>query len=174
MTTVRSSFRLSGFTRSRYRLPLAVMFAAALGLGACANRDAGRKQTGGAVVGAVAGGVAGSMIGKGSGRLIMTGLGTLLGAYIGSQVGKSLDNADRAAAANTAQQTFENNKTGQPGTWNNPDNGHTGTITPTKTYQQADGAYCREYQQTVTVGGKTEQAYGTACRQPDGSWKIVN
>jgi len=26
----------------------------------------------------------------------------------------------------------------------------------------------------VTVGGETEQAYGTACRQPNGSWKIVN
>jgi surface antigen len=36
------------------------------------------------------------------------------------------------------------------------------------------GAYCREYQTTVTVGGKSEQAYGTSCRQPDGSWQIVN
>ena len=26
----------------------------------------------------------------------------------------------------------------------------------------------------VNIGGKTEQAYGTACRQPDGSWKVVN
>ena len=174
MTATHFTSHLSRFVRSGGRVPLVFALIAAVGLGACANREAGRKQTGGAVVGAVAGGVAGSMIGKGSGRLIMTGLGILLGAYIGSEVGKSLDNADRAAAATTAQQTFENNKTGQPGTWNNPDNGHVGTITPTKTYQQADGAYCREYQQTVTVGGKTEQAYGTACRQPDGSWKIVN
>jgi surface antigen len=153
---------------------LTLVFVAALGMSACANRDAGPKQQGGTVVGAVAGGVAGSMVGKGSGRLIMTGLGTLLGAYIGSEVGKSLDRADRLAAANTAQQTFEYSKTGETGTWRNPDNGHSGTVTPTKTYQQADGSYCREYQQTVTVGGKTEQAYGTACRQPDGSWKIVN
>jgi surface antigen len=36
------------------------------------------------------------------------------------------------------------------------------------------GKYCREFQQTVTIGGKTEQAYGTACRQPDGSWQIVS
>jgi surface antigen len=161
MTAPHSRPHRFGFAHSR--VLLVVVLVAALGLGACANREAGRKQIGGAVVGAVAGGVAGSMIGKGSGRLIMTGLGTLLGAYIGSEVGKSLDNADRLAAASTAQQTFEYNKTGQAGTWQNPDNGHTGTVTPTKTYQQ-----------TVTVGGKTEQAYGTACRQPDGSWKIVN
>ena len=45
---------------------------------------------------------------------------------------------------------------------------------PVRTVQQADGTYCREFQQTVTVGGRTEEAYGTACRQPDGSWKIVS
>ena len=27
---------------------------------------------------------------------------------------------------------------------------------------------------TVTIDGKQEQASGTACRQPDGSWRIVN
>jgi len=26
----------------------------------------------------------------------------------------------------------------------------------------------------VTIDGRTEVAYGTACRQPDGSWKIVD
>jgi hypothetical protein len=29
----------------------------------------------------------------------------------------------------------------------------------------------REYQTTVVVGGKNVPAYGTACLQPDGSWK---
>jgi len=58
--------------------------------------------------------------------------------------------------------------------WTNPDNGHAGTVTPTRTYQTAGGTYCREYQQTVTIGGKDERSYGTACRQPDGSWKIAN
>jgi surface antigen len=31
-----------------------------------------------------------------------------------------------------------------------------------------------EYQQTVTIDGKKENSFGTACRQPDGSWRIVN
>ena len=26
--------------------------------------------------------------------------------------------------------------------------------------------------QTITVGGEVQQGYGTACRQPDGTWKI--
>ena len=35
-------------------------------------------------------------------------------------------------------------------------------------------AQCREFQRTITIGGKTEKAYGTACRQPDGTWKEVD
>ena len=31
----------------------------------------------------------------------------------------------------------------------------------------------REYRTTADIGGKQEQMYGTACRQPDGSWKAV-
>lgn len=33
--------------------------------------------------------------------------------------------------------------------------------------------YCREFTRDVKIGGKHEQAYGIACRQPDGSWQIV-
>jgi hypothetical protein len=32
---------------------------------------------------------------------------------------------------------------------------------------------CREFQDTVTVGGAQQRAYGTTCQQPDGSWRIV-
>jgi surface antigen len=40
-----------------------------------------------------------------------------------------------------------------------------------RTYQSG-GSYCREFQNDVTIDGKKENAYGTACRQPDGSWKV--
>ena len=48
------------------------------------------------------------------------------------------------------------------------------TVTPTRTYKDDSGTYCREYQTTVTVGGEEQKAYGTACRQPDGQWKIMS
>ena len=58
--------------------------------------------------------------------------------------------------------------------WNNPDSGNSGTVTPVREGTNANsGAYCREYQTTVTVGGRDQEAYGTACQQPDGSWKVV-
>lgn len=39
---------------------------------------------------------------------------------------------------------------------------------------QANDDFCREYQRRVTIGGKIQDSYGTACLQPDGSWKTVN
>ena len=55
--------------------------------------------------------------------------------------------------------------------WRNPDSGNSGSITPTRTYEIANGQYCREYRQTIVIGGEPQQAYGTACRQPDGTWQ---
>ena len=41
-------------------------------------------------------------------------------------------------------------------------------------YQSQAGQYCREYQSHVNVGGRMQYGYGTACQQPDGSWRVVN
>ena len=147
--------------------------AVALSLAACAS-DSGPKETVGTLLGAGLGGLAGSQIGSGSGQLAAIAGGTLLGAFLGKEIGSSLDSADEAAANQTAQRSLETGPTGATSTWSNPDSGNSGTITPTRTYQAASGEYCREYQQTVTVGGQNESAYGTACRQPDGSWQVVN
>lgn len=145
----------------------------ALGLAGCSS-DAGPKERGGAVVGGVVGGLAGSTIGSGSGRLVAVGVGAILGSIIGSEVGKSLDRADRAYMHETTQHTLESRRSGETSEWVNPDNGHRGSVTPEPAYRASDGRYCREFQQTVTIDGRTERAYGTACRQPDGSWQIVS
>jgi hypothetical protein len=36
------------------------------------------------------------------------------------------------------------------------------------------GAYCREFQGDAIINGTNQPYYGTACRQPDGSWRIVH
>lgn len=38
--------------------------------------------------------------------------------------------------------------------------------------QAYNDSYCREYTQRVRVGGHLQEGYGTACQQPDGSWRI--
>jgi surface antigen len=154
---------------------IALMFVLALGLsvsGCTTTDDWGTKQTLGTGGGAVLGGLAGSQMGKGTGRLWATGAGVLLGALAGGEIGHSLDEADRAAVERAQTQAYTA-PVGEPISWNNPDSGHSGTIVAVRDGTSSSGRYCREYQQTIVVGGQKQSGYGTACRQPDGSWEVV-
>lgn len=131
------------------------------------------KQDVGTVLGGVAGGVAGYQFGGGAGKAAATIGGSLLGAYLGREIGASLDRADLAYYNQTSQKALETGQSGQALPWKNPQSGNSGTITPSNYYQTASGQYCREYQQEIIVGGKKQSGHGTACRQPDGSWQIV-
>ncbi len=143
-------------------------------IAACSGSNMGPKQTVGGALGAVGGAILGSNVGKGKGNIAAIAAGTLLGAYAGSEVGMSLDRADAMYANQAAQNAFETYPSGQTSTWQNPDSGNYGNVTPTNTYRASSGEYCREYQQTITVQGQSQQAYGTACRTQDGSWRIIN
>ncbi len=147
---------------------------ALLGLVACqSTNDWGTKQTIGTGAGALGGGLLGSQVGKGSGRLWATGAGVLLGGLLGSEIGKSLDSADKAAL-NTASTQAYTAPIGKQISWNNPQSGNSGTVVPVREGTDTSGAYCREFQQTIVVGGQSQKAYGQACRAPDGQWQIVN
>jgi hypothetical protein len=52
--------------------------------------------------------------------------------------------------------------------------GASGAVTATREGTTTSGRYCREFLQEVTIGGRKEQAYGTACRQPDGAWEVIS
>jgi len=145
-----------------------------IGLVACESNQYGQKQTGGAVLGGVAGGLLGSQVGGGKGKLAATAAGAVLGVFLGSSIGKSLDKADRLYATQTAHTALESNPSGRTSRWSNPDSGHSGTITPTRTVEVYNGTPCRDYETTVTIDGRTETAVGRACRQSDGTWKISN
>ncbi|NQU72425.1 MAG: glycine zipper 2TM domain-containing protein [Rhodospirillales bacterium] len=144
-----------------------------LSLAACQQGEF-NKQTGGTIIGAGLGALVGSQIGSGGGQLAAVAVGTLAGAFLGSEVGKSLDRADRLAMQQTSHSALESAPTHQVSSWRNPDSGHSGTVTPTRTYNTPSGHNCREYTQTVTIDGRTETVRGTACRQYDGTWKVAN
>ena len=131
------------------------------------------KEEIGGLVGAGLGGLAGSFIGNGGGQLVAVGVGTLLGAILGSEVGKSLDRADRLAMQQATYDALEYGESGSPMTWTNPDTGNSGEVVPQPAVRQADNRYCREFQETVTIAGEKQVAYGTACRMPDGTWQQV-
>lgn len=131
------------------------------------------KQAIGGATGAVVGGILGSKVGKGNGQLWATGIGVLLGTLVGSEMGRSLDKADMVYAQRANDQAHTA-PIGEEITWSNPETGNSGSVIATNEGQDASGNYCREYQQTIYVGGQQEMGYGIACRQPDGSWKIVS
>ena len=64
---------------------------------------------------------------------------------------------------------------GQPIVWSNPEAKTSGTVTSEPVNPSAAGSeQCREYQTTITIGGRPQPAWGIACRQADGSWRVTN
>ncbi|MEZ5541736.1 MAG: hypothetical protein R3F42_06810 [Pseudomonadota bacterium] len=84
----------------------------------------------------------------------------LLGLVVGGILGYAINNAQHGAGYDYSSRYYPQGVAG---------------VAETDGYvDQAAAASClqeREYQTTVVVGGRNVPAYGTACLQPDGSWK---
>ena len=110
--------------------------------------------------------------------------GGLLGAVVCNKLFKGHGSKDGWTAACGAAGYFaskafvvqhnkalENNRVGQTTSWADPD-GSNHTLTPTNTYNE-NSRPCRDFRQTVEINGQTEIMTGKACRQNDGSWKLI-
>jgi surface antigen len=140
----------------------------------CKQDGMGNKEIIGTLAGAAIGGLVGSQFGGGTGNKIAIGAGVVAGGFLGNKIEAALDCKDQQYHYDTTQNALETKKTGQAATWTNPDTGHSGKVTPTKTYTSAEGVPCRDFTQTIYVDGKYEEVKGSACRQPDGAWKPVS
>ncbi|MGY8813138.1 MAG: RT0821/Lpp0805 family surface protein [Gammaproteobacteria bacterium] len=140
----------------------------------CATNSYSERQSVGAVTGAALGGLLGAQFGGrgGSDKLATTAAGVFIGGLLGSEVGRSMDEVDRLKA-NEANNRAQAAPIGEKITWNNPQSRNSGTITPTREGSSESGDYCREFYQTVSIAGSTENAYGVACQKPDGTWRIA-
>ena len=136
----------------------------------CASTPDRQQEEAGMIIGGILGGVLGAQVGKGHGQTAAIIAGTMIGSSIGGNIGRSMDETDRLKTAHT----LETVRTGVSSSWVNPDTRNRYTVVPTRTYERSAGAPCREYTVDAVVGGKTQKVYGTACRQPDGSWKVQN
>jgi surface antigen len=96
----------------------------------------------------------------------------LLNAAPAAQAAIALNKADREAAARAESRAYTA-PIGQQVTWSNAQSGASGTILPTRDFYADNGAYCRDFMQTITLAGRKNQGEGKACQQPDGTWKIV-
>jgi surface antigen len=141
---------------------------------ACAEYQNSQKQTIGTILGAGIGALAGSQMGKGKGKLVTVALGALGGAFAGGKFGKLLDDVDRLKANQAQQSALEKNADGVSSKWENPNTGHNGQITPKTTQKVASGEYCREYEHKIVIDNQEEVVKGTACRNSNGSWRVIN
>ena len=112
--------------------------------------------------------IAGLMIGSGGGfgvSQVSTNHATQQAAYH-----HQLDTQSAQAALGRA---LEVNVSGTALDWTNPDTGTSGSVVPVRTYQDANGSYCREYQQNLanTASVDAQTTFGLACRADDGQWK---
>jgi surface antigen len=165
-----------GFNMIRLLFCISLLTLASCGptTSASPDREAGPKQQIGAITGMIVGGALANDMAEGSKN---EGMATILGAFIGGVMGQSigsqLDTLDRQLAQSAYSEALEYNKSNVTSDWVNPDSGNSGSFTPRRTYSNG-GRYCREYTQEIIIGGKKQSGYGTACRQPDGSWEIIS
>ena len=153
---------------TRRLIPIALIICLSL-LSGC--ETTGPKTVIGGLGGATAGGLFAAMA---TGDPKGIAAGTIVGGLLGGAIGSGLDTADQRYASRATQAALEHAPTGAPTPWRNPTSGHRGAVTPLRTYQTYSGRYCREYQQSVVIDGRRQSSYGTACRQPDGSWRVTN
>jgi surface antigen len=127
----------------------------------------------GAALGAAAGGTAGAILGAtsshGRHQWAATAGGAILGVLLGGTVGHAVDSLDQDCAA----EAVAYGPVGQPVGWASPSYGTEYQVTPVRQYA-AQGTTCREYVANAAIDGRWQQVHGTACAQPDGSWRVVN
>lgn len=137
-------------------------------LGGCAGENRpGMGEVIGTVGGAVAGGVLGNKVGGGSGQKIATVIGAMAGGLAGHWIGKNVDENVRRKAAAAEAQALD---TGETITW--AEGQDTGTVEIVRSGRNDRGETCREFSHTVQIGGRDEQAYGVACRDAAGDWRV--
>jgi surface antigen len=95
--------------------------------------------------------------------------GAALGGILGGPVGAQLDEADRQAAYEAQVAALE---AGQRRTWRGA-HGAYGYVEPSPGPDNAQ-VYCRNYAQTIYIGGRPQRGHGEGCRQPDGSWRMAS
>jgi Ni/Co efflux regulator RcnB/surface antigen len=129
----------------------------------------------GVIVGALIGGLLGNAAGRGGGRTGSTIAGVVVGGAVGAALTSNLNCEDRSYAYKTYYEGFNSGRPGSRYEWRNPRNNHRGDFRVGSYYNDRDGFRCAKFTQTIYIQGHRQQrANGIACRQPDGTWAVVN
>lgn len=157
-----------------------------------APAKAGDGEIFGTLGGAALGGFIGNQFGHGAGRAVGTGIGVFTGAVLGNSFGRSLDRPSYSYGGGygygyypsyyAPSYYYEQNYVAPPA----PPPPSVVYVQPQVIeYREREPAhveggyvgagstpYCREFTQQIRIGNDVQESYGTACLQPDGSWRI--
>jgi surface antigen len=126
----------------------------------------------------LAGALLGGILGNAAGGRYNGGAGTVAGVVAGGAIGAALTSKmnceDRSYAYKTYSDGFNAGRANAYYHWRNPDNGDRGDLRVLDYYRDEDGFRCAVYAHTVYVRGHQEEARGRACKQPDGTWAIID
>lgn len=96
--------------------------------------------------------------------------GAVDNTLVGAAAGAKMDMIDQNCAGRVLEYAMDSRRI----YWRNPDNGFTYAVVPTRTFQDATGAYCREYHTSASSGPVLQQVHGLACRRNDGAWRATH
>ena len=96
--------------------------------------------------------------------------GGIHNTLVGTSAGAKMDMIDQNCVGRVLEYALDSRRI----YWRNPDNGFTYAVVPTRTFQDATGAYCREYHTSASSGPVLQQVHGLACRRNDGAWRATH
>lgn len=127
----------------------------------------------GILLGALIGGLIGNAAGGDHDRGA-TFAGVIIGGAVGAKLTGNLDCADRSYAYRSYYNGFNSGRPGSRYSWRNPANDHRGDIVVGNYYNDRAGFRCTTFTQRIYIQGRPQVATGRACRQPDGTWAVVD
>jgi len=78
-----------------------------------------------------------------------------------------LTEQDVSLVARLLQRTLDHAPDGTTRRWTNDQSGHSGAITPVRSYIASTGQYCRDYREDLSVNGENRNYLYSACRDED-------
>lgn len=95
------------------------------------------------------------------------------GGLIGGRLGADLSRKDHLYGLEAEYRALETAPAGQPVTWEDEGTDSSGRVVAAQPYR-VGSQDCRQYSHTVDIADIQRSAKGTACRNDDGSWIVLD
>lgn len=134
------------------------------------DRGTCNREQIGQVLGGVTGAVIGSTVGQGKGNTAAIIGGSIIGVIVGGSIGRSMDRVDQGCVG----QVLEHGPDGKRVEWTDRDGRTHYQVTPDKPFKDNQGRDCRKYLTNAVTNGNSSKTYNTSCRDPNGTWQLIN